>query len=103
MKNSWVGVVTAGCPVRVATSWDVLPLPSVLENSSPLLLLYAKRCAVVVKVPVLLNRVVTSLAENRVGVELAPVRPSLKPELLNTSSLVGDTPKSVIVLVPGAL
>lgn len=40
---------------------------------------------------------------NAVGVALAPVRPSLKPALLNAISLVADLAKSTIVLAPAAL
>jgi len=89
MKNGWVGVVTAGCPVRVATSCGVLPLPAVLENSSPLVVSEAGRWLLLANAPVLFeaNRVVTSPAEYGVGVELAPC-PRRKPVLLTTSSSV---------------
>jgi hypothetical protein len=36
IKNSWFAAVIAGSPVKVATRCEVPPLPSVLENSSPL-------------------------------------------------------------------
>ena len=59
------------------------------------------------KAPVLfaVNKVAASAEVICCGVDVAPVRPRLKPELLNTNSLVEDGPKSAIVFVaaPDAL